>query len=557
MAGKKQSPRQKMINMMYLVLLAMLAMNVSTEVLDAFEIIRTQLKQSAVAANANTDLYIANMKQAILKEMEHEGKMDNAGLRDTLDQIRNQTLSTIQLINGHIEKMEEIAEYDPVKKEFIRKDELEENYQYWMGGNEEANDRRGNGKAKALRDHLDDYYQYLTTLHNSQITKDSLHLQATTIKDPESSHDQQKRWEQHTFEGPVVANIASLEAMKIDVYRQEKKLLETLNERLGVHIFVPDSIAAVSAPISTVVPAGLPFKTRLFVALSSKHVHPEFVSGNGRIVLEQGGNSAMLTIGANANVIPDGKQEGLQSYIAKIRVPKATGGFEELEVREQFIVRKPAVQVSSAAVQNLYRKCGNDVNIEVSALGDYYDPIIIASQAEVKTSQQNRTKFRIVPSGRNCKVTVSSRTPNGTLKIGELKYKVIKAPKPNIRIKVNGREFNGTMAVKASSRITIQIVPDAEFRQALPADARYRINKVDILVQHGLAPPSVAKTISLVNQDATQAIRINLSAAVGQLAKGTKVYLQIDKIYRKNFKGEQIEDKRFFLMEKTIPLTIR
>ena len=38
MAGGKLSPRQKMINMMYLVLLALLAMNVSAEILNAFEL---------------------------------------------------------------------------------------------------------------------------------------------------------------------------------------------------------------------------------------------------------------------------------------------------------------------------------------------------------------------------------------------------------------------------------------------------------------------------------------------------------------------------------------
>ena len=43
MAGGKLSPRQKMINMMYLVLLALLAMNISKEVLDAFDVLSAEL----------------------------------------------------------------------------------------------------------------------------------------------------------------------------------------------------------------------------------------------------------------------------------------------------------------------------------------------------------------------------------------------------------------------------------------------------------------------------------------------------------------------------------
>ena len=46
MAGGKLSPRQKMINMMYLVLTALLAMNVSAEVLEAFKLVETGIENS-------------------------------------------------------------------------------------------------------------------------------------------------------------------------------------------------------------------------------------------------------------------------------------------------------------------------------------------------------------------------------------------------------------------------------------------------------------------------------------------------------------------------------
>ncbi len=43
MAGGKQSPRQKMINLMYLIFIAMLAMNMSKEVLSAFGLMNEKL----------------------------------------------------------------------------------------------------------------------------------------------------------------------------------------------------------------------------------------------------------------------------------------------------------------------------------------------------------------------------------------------------------------------------------------------------------------------------------------------------------------------------------
>jgi gliding motility-associated protein GldM len=51
MAGGKQSPRQAMINMMYLVLTALLAMNVSKEILDSFITVNNGLENTKLSLN--------------------------------------------------------------------------------------------------------------------------------------------------------------------------------------------------------------------------------------------------------------------------------------------------------------------------------------------------------------------------------------------------------------------------------------------------------------------------------------------------------------------------
>jgi hypothetical protein len=58
MAHGKETPRQKMIGMMYLVLTALLALNVSTSVLDAFKIIDEGLEKTGVTMeNKNKEIY--------------------------------------------------------------------------------------------------------------------------------------------------------------------------------------------------------------------------------------------------------------------------------------------------------------------------------------------------------------------------------------------------------------------------------------------------------------------------------------------------------------------
>ena len=52
MAGGKLTPRQKMVNLMYLVFVAMLAMNMSKEVLSAFGILNDKITESNGIAEA-------------------------------------------------------------------------------------------------------------------------------------------------------------------------------------------------------------------------------------------------------------------------------------------------------------------------------------------------------------------------------------------------------------------------------------------------------------------------------------------------------------------------
>ena len=64
MAGGKQTPRQKMIGVMYLVLTAMLALNVSAEVLEAFVLVDKGLNQTLKSFSSKNEDYYNLIKSA-------------------------------------------------------------------------------------------------------------------------------------------------------------------------------------------------------------------------------------------------------------------------------------------------------------------------------------------------------------------------------------------------------------------------------------------------------------------------------------------------------------
>ena len=88
MAIKKRpvSPRQKMINLMYVVLMAMLAMNISTEVLNGFSIVEESLRRST--ANSSKE------NQAMLADLDEQMKINPAKVREWFEKaqgVKNMT----------------------------------------------------------------------------------------------------------------------------------------------------------------------------------------------------------------------------------------------------------------------------------------------------------------------------------------------------------------------------------------------------------------------------------------------------------------------------------
>ena len=65
MAGAKETPRQKMVGLMYLVLMALLALNVTKAVLDAFVAIEDNIQKSCTKRLDRGDSYIADLKSEL------------------------------------------------------------------------------------------------------------------------------------------------------------------------------------------------------------------------------------------------------------------------------------------------------------------------------------------------------------------------------------------------------------------------------------------------------------------------------------------------------------
>jgi hypothetical protein len=120
MAGGKLTPRQKMINMMYLVLTALLALNVSTEVLNAFKLVNEGLQTSNGSLSVkNESIYKAFDKQKqdnpekakVPFDKAQEARKISKELFDVLESYKTQV---IKLADGRDPETGDIVQRDNI-----------------------------------------------------------------------------------------------------------------------------------------------------------------------------------------------------------------------------------------------------------------------------------------------------------------------------------------------------------------------------------------------------------------------------------------------------------
>lgn len=118
MAGGKETPRQKMIGMMYLVLTALLALNVSKSILDAFVAIEENTQKSNIVHVDRGNSF----KREIISEIAANSGSENTVKRKKLEYV----LSRMELIDKETIKM--IQEIDALKLNILKESGEEVSY---------------------------------------------------------------------------------------------------------------------------------------------------------------------------------------------------------------------------------------------------------------------------------------------------------------------------------------------------------------------------------------------------------------------------------------------
>jgi gliding motility-associated protein GldM len=522
MAGGKETPRQRLIGLMYLVLLALLALQVSSAIMEKFKFLDDSLQHANTSADNDNDIMEKQIAQAVkdngnrsedLKVLDQATKVRKEAkeIKDYIDALRADIIKK----TGGLENPE-----DPQSMYLGAKEETEIEIMM-VGGNK-------NGKGYQLKTEVNKFVDDLNAVIGDEKKLPYLALDAKQDpRIPKNSEQRNKDFSELNFaQTPMVAAMATLSNLEAEILKHETEALAHLQSKVGLSQLKFDNVFAMYRAESRVVAAGTKYTAELFMAASSSKLTPTIVV-DGRTLPVSGDGRGKLEFTATAGAY-DSEGNAKKTWNGKITI-KNKGQDTTFDVKGEYVVAKPVIQIQSASVSALYKNCGNELNVQVPALGSTYQPTFKASGADVINGAK-KGLVTLVPNSPNVKLSVYS---GGNL-IGDQDFKVRLIPKPEIIASSNGKPVDTKVGVNAGSlrSVQMQAKPDESFKNFLPSDARYKITEWNAILVRGKRPVKT-KNFATENGDFSD---INSSSQPGD-----RVVIEVKTVKRANFRNS-IED---------------
>ena len=539
MAGGKETPRQKMIGMMYLVLTALLALQVSAAIIQKF----IQLDDSLMNLNNQTVEENHTVVARITKTVADEGNKDIAVV-NRANEVRKQTDDLIDYMNNLRKQMIDACEGMQVEDghETYKKPAEEEKVALLMMGPSKK------GKAYELKDKINAYAAFLAkTGQNMRDPNNKVTIPSVLAHDgkdhPLFKNDPDQRSkdfaELNFVHTPLVAALAVIAQQESELLKYEAEVLAALAKEVGAADLKFDQVYAMVRPVSKVVAAGTKYEAELFLTAAASSITPTMTYEGKEIAVDAGTKRGKVSFTATPGAY-DKEGNAKKKWKGSIKF-NFKGKDTIFPVEEEYIVARPVIQVQSASVQALYRNCGNELNVQVPALGSTYNPAFTATGATcIKGAQKGIVT--VIPTAAKVTLKVSS---NGNA-IGSQDFKVRLIPKPTIEALVGAKPVDEKRGVAAPGprSLRMKAVPDESFAAFLPKDARYRIAEWDCILVRGKRP--VATNVFKTENG-------NLSNFASTAQPGDRILIEVKKVYRTNFLNK-VEEVNLGTVIKNIPL---
>lgn len=433
--GGGKAARQKMINLMYIVFIAMMAMNVDRQVLRSFEDITVTLDDSSKLTDKNNQTFYENITD---KAKTDSAYMAILGMADQVKTESNKVYNTLEGIKTEIMNKQGYtlptygAAVDDAETNYTSLSNIEVFTKLLFKEQDKPTDK-GNELIKAI----DDYRGFMGGVYKEGTDKERIdHVFNTENRG-------KKSWLNYNFyEQPMVAGMANITKLQSDIRTEEGNLVRALlANKLQQEIELKAYQPIVMAPpfVRSDKPADASIA---FGAFDNNLQGKVMIDGIGEVPLVDGLANFKLNTGGS----------GLHTVKGTITWRGANGEFvepvpfsHEYEVVAETITDLPSGAVITADKMNVvYRNLDNPITATVNGADG---PVsMTASVGGLRPNGAGKWMFKPAAGSGTVKFTASAKTSTGKVVSGSMDFRIKPVPparahianKTNLQIPANG-----------------------------------------------------------------------------------------------------------------------
>ena len=546
MSGGKETPRQKMIGMMYLFYTALLALNVSAEILTAFTMVDGSLRKTNaitegvidgtqnefVKAMVNDSASVAKYKaladQVVVeadkafREIQHYklalvGTLEGIYTADYTKPFELSDTTTDNSIENALREKWAADMPDAMNKDLVDIDDLL--------GKKDDNNVGGEifimkGQGKAVEDSRTNYRNFLVDIVNkgtsdtsaaskkaSETLKESLQQMLST--EPMQSQNDEGEvvpWSNSNFEHLPAAGVLTLMTkMQADVRNTESSVLSYLLSQIGKTDMKFNAIKAVVNAKSSYVLVGQPYKAEIFIAAYDSTQNPDILVGGSPIPVNQG---VGIFTGNTSTV-------GTKSFGGVIKLKnKSTGEIKEYPFKSEYEVGQSSLSVSPTKMNVLYIGVPNPIDITASGVPAEKLNVSISGGSITRAGAAGSYIAQVKAAGKAV-INVTAVVDGQTKSLGSREFRVKRVPDPVASV-------GNDPATKRGGTISKAVL-------SAQAGVKAELENFDFDMKFNVVSFKVSATIKGFNQEASASSAAFTAAQkqiITQVASGGKVYIE-------------------------------
>ena len=415
---QKVSPRQKMINLMYVLLMAMLAMNVSSDVLNGFTLVDESLTRSTENAGVQNNMLYSSFGEMMEKNPEKVrewfGRADSVKAKS----------ERLYLFANELKEM--------IAKEADGKDADYHNLKHREDLEAATFVMLTSGNGEKLHNAITEYREFMASLVNIPSQKEMI-VNCLSTDIPENDNTLNKNWQEYHFETmPAIAAITLLTKIQNDVRYVEGEVLHALAKNVDLGDVRVNEIKALVIPSSKNIVRGGNFSAQIILAAVDSTQRPKIFIDDQQLETDNGDYTVRCDKTGNYT---------LNGYML---VNDGTGAETRYDFTQSYTVVDPTATVSASLMNVLYAGYDNPVSISVPGVpANKISARITKGQGSIKSDGKNG--YIVVPTkiGEELLIGVTARNDEGKdQSMGEYAFRVRKLPDPTPFIEYKDKDGN-------------------------------------------------------------------------------------------------------------------